>query len=1188
MAYVIFVLSIVVSSTITSAQPSLYFGIRDVNDLRRKAVTTHRNIDMLLEESVRTMLADQIYYLPPSTNEQFTRPSFLIERYGNNLAPLAFYCLLHPENERALEFSLLYMDRLCKLTSWYATDTPDSVLPVSHTLTGFASAYDFLYIYLDENRRQDYLQRILNETEVFYKQSMYRWWGHSYLQNHVVTIYVSILHGALVLKEQNVTTSMAWLDRAIAQLEKTMFLLNQVVDGSLTEGVHYTSYTSRSLTQYAYLARRHWEINHMGDVWFRNHFWYYYCTVFPGFQRTIGVADAHFDWGYGPESQLRFLDTYVMRTGYGNWLANHIRGNRKTGMYEAVSEATSSEKWCTLHTEFLWYNSSLIAKSPSQYKQPHLHVFNDWGVVTYTDAGPGISNHYPTFLAFKSGKMHGQAVFDVVNQGMYKTWVRGWSSFNPGHEHPDQNMLIFAPNGKLFITDSLYSPKYSFLNNVLMFSVAGDKNVNSCLGPWVGQLGECSKWLTWNEPNVRNNGGEIITAKLTAKGLHISGEAVDSYDSTLGLKSVYRNILLINSDLLLVLDHVELKDYSNVKMCSAYFHNKDNPFHETIRENSDDFLQANAQVTIDNERYNVYWQADSEKQEYQLQSKQYWSAYTNRSTNFVNITFSLRKKTRIVYAFSSPKLKVQNLEFLELREDSVDILLRTDKATHKATVVTTYNNPLIRARELGFPGYASLKSMKQYTLGKNSDRKTGTYIKDSYSKTLQKRNMDDDSSGMEPTITRTIKYALLVGGVIALIRKLNLKRKGIYGARFTNRNFLMFNYLLCAILMAVLFVIYVHMSQYHEPIMSYQRVLQSRTENRSDTRAATITSLSLLKQLQKIIITALPFSGTEVVSQMFIHNPDFVYMQLLTDDYVNHRQSIKNDSLHSPRKSAVKDDLLASWLTQVLEHKTVIADRCNESLTQVTTSKRFPRGQVYETPPLKYLREILNSSFLSAKDKNYRTYDRDMLCRHAEKFPNALQVINYDDANWTMWMSRLHDRFGSSLRVVYIVCDPRNWVVNVRALFQYRNLASLRQIYLSGFNIQSSDMLQKMATEPDFHKILARLWLSYTLKALQYFQNVKTENIEIISWEEIIRRPSTIIKRVYNFTGMPLPPSMEHQLLQATRSGVFQVPYIGVIDENSIYRWQDNLTKSEASDVWKICTKAVDRLKTLKFVFEKK
>eukprot|EP00061_Rhincodon_typus_P014497 g41543.t1 len=160
-----------------------------------------------------------------------------------------------------------------------------------------------------------------------------------------------------------------------------MVLLKDVKDGSLYEGVAYGSYTTRSLFQYMFLVQKHFNISHFDHPWIKQHFAFYYRTVLPGystehgmkqileagrtvalgeelllsiletgFQRTVAIADSNYNWFYGPESQLVFLDTYVMRNGSGNWLAEQIRKYR---IQEGPGTPAKGQRWCTLHTEFL-------------------------------------------------------------------------------------------------------------------------------------------------------------------------------------------------------------------------------------------------------------------------------------------------------------------------------------------------------------------------------------------------------------------------------------------------------------------------------------------------------------------------------------------------------------------------------------------------------------------------------------------------------------------------------------------------------------------------------------------------------------------------------------------------------------------------------------------------------------------
>ncbi|KAG8009579.1 Dermatan-sulfate epimerase-like protein, partial [Nibea albiflora] len=109
------------------------------------------------------MLSNVPFYMPPVKHAEFT--SKWNEIYGNNLPPLALYCLLCPEDSAALQFLIKFMDRMAEYPDWKVTSAPNDEVPMAHSLTGFATAYDFIYSYLDAQRRDVYLKKIRSETE---------------------------------------------------------------------------------------------------------------------------------------------------------------------------------------------------------------------------------------------------------------------------------------------------------------------------------------------------------------------------------------------------------------------------------------------------------------------------------------------------------------------------------------------------------------------------------------------------------------------------------------------------------------------------------------------------------------------------------------------------------------------------------------------------------------------------------------------------------------------------------------------------------------------------------------------------------------------------------------------------------------------------------------------------------------
>ena len=328
-----------------------------------------------------------------------------------------------------------------------------------------------------------------------------------------------------------------WKDAAVSLFEKSLFIFSHITDGSIDEGVAYGSYTTRGHFQYVYLSKRHHltDVDHTINPWLRAHLWFNYATVLPGFQRTVGIADSNHNWFYGPEFQLVFLDAHVLRSGHANWLADRIRATRVPDDSSPLSPHYS-QKWSLTHLEYVFYDASIEPVPLPPPPSSGVHIFHDWGVAAYGGGHP-TSDSGATFLAFKSGALNGEAVAEMVEHGVTKEryggeepvfrFAGGWWNFNAGHEHPDQNSFVFAPNGRLVVSDTLYAPKLSSLNSVLMFQPGGGGGGGACEQPWEGQVGECGKWLGYEVTPVPR--GRIVSVTEARDMVHMVGEAAGAY-----------------------------------------------------------------------------------------------------------------------------------------------------------------------------------------------------------------------------------------------------------------------------------------------------------------------------------------------------------------------------------------------------------------------------------------------------------------------------------------------------------------------------------------------------------------------------------------------------------------------------------------------------------------------------------
>lgn len=330
---------------------------------------------------------------------------------------------------------------------------------------------------------------------------------------------------------------------------------------------------------------------------------------------------------------------------------------------------------------FCRYDPGLIPKPPSDFGTSQLHHFEDWGVVTYGSALPADTNR--TFLSFKSGKLGGRAIYDIVHRNKYKEWVKGWRNFNAGHEHPDQNSFTFAPNGVPFITEALYGPKYTLLNNAVLF---GSSISDSCFKPWAGQVTEncASKWLKYKVGPAADAQGRVEAAMRRQGVVFIRGEGRSAYDPQLKLRSFQRNLLLLHPQLLLLVDHIHLQSGSPTRAMSAFFHNTDLPFRGTKVDGV-----HGAFVTHGEDRYKMFWMDDTGHSSKELLG--YWNyprGYPYNGSNYVNVTMPLRyPHTRVAYIFFGPGVDVQSFT-VRSDDQRVDVYLATKEHTYTVYLLT--------------------------------------------------------------------------------------------------------------------------------------------------------------------------------------------------------------------------------------------------------------------------------------------------------------------------------------------------------------------------------------------------------------------------------------------------------------------------------------------------------------------
>ncbi|XP_006028604.1 dermatan-sulfate epimerase-like protein [Alligator sinensis] len=1152
--------------------PSLYFDAEDVPALRQKSRTSHLHLFRAIRSAVTVMLSNPSYYLPPPKHADFAAK--WNEIYGNNLPPLAFYCLLCPEDKAAFDFTLEYMDRMAGYKDWLVENAPGDEVPLGHSLTGFATAFDFLYNSLGNVRRQKYLEKIWSVSEEMYDYSKVHSWGKQLLHNHQATNMLALLTGALVTGVGKESQANIWKHTVVDVMEKTMFLLNHIVDGSLDEGVAYGSYTAKSITQYVFLAQRHFGMNNLENNWLKMHFWFYYATLLPGFQRTVGIADSNYNWFYGPESQLVFLDKFVMKNGAGNWLAQQIRKHRPK---DGPMVPSTAQRWSTLHTEYIWYAAELTPQPPPGYGTAKMHMFPNWGVVTY---GAGLPNTQTnTFVSFKSGKLGGRAVYDIVHFQPY-SWIDGWRSFNPGHEHPDQNSFTFAPNGQVFVSEALYGPKFSHLNNVLVFAPSP---TSQCNQPWEGQLGECGQWLKWTGDEVGDASGEIITASQYGEMMFVSGEAVSAYTSEMKLRSVYRALLLLNTQTLLVVDHIEREEDSPISSVSAFFHNLDIDFKYIPYKFKNKY--NGAMMDVWDAHYKMFWlDHHGSSPVARIQEAEQAAEFKKRWTQFVNVTFSIKNTVkRIAYLFYGPYVNVSNCRFIDDSKSGFQISLDVNNTENIVSVVTDYQNLRTRFNYLGFGGFAKVADESK----------------------VIKFGLGTEAIEKHITSDRTVfPFGFKVNMIAGLILGISLVILA-----FQWRFYISFSKMLRWILLLVIILWLIELvdvwSTCTQPICAKWNSDTTSVEPDTTHRAKQSEQNPVV--LPDVVITSLPGSGAEILKQLFFNSSDFIYIRIPTgyldvpetefeiDSFVDACEWKASDVQHGHFRllrgwlqSLVQDTrlhlqnihLYEASRTKVAQHSTISKDRKRRSRKRESLSEQKSKMRGNMDKDAEYIRELR---------------------RHLVYYPNARPVLSFNSGSWTLKLPFFQEIIGPSMRALYVVRDPRAWIYSMLynskpSLYSLKNipqhLAKLFKVengkgkcsLNSGYTFEYESLREELsASNSNPVSVLSHLWIANTAAALRVNGDLLPTNYQLVKFEDIVNSPQQTAETIFAFLGIPLSPASLNQILFATSTNLFYLPYEGEISPISIHAWKQNMPTEEIRLIEDICCSLMDHLGYPKF-----
>lgn len=1031
------------------------------------------------------------------------------EKVGNNLCVFALYCLLYPGDTKALGIAHLYMDRLASYPSWEVKGGEHDEMPMSHSIVGLSTAFDFLYHTLTPEKRKFYFERIRKATARHFERFKVASWGKFHLQNHVLNNCVGLLTGALIVNALDKRAEL-WIKLVTAHLNRTTTLISSIIDGSLDEGVPYSTYTSRSLTMFAFFANRHMNLNYYDNYWFRQYFWYLYGTALPGYKETVGIGDACKTWFYGPESQLVFLDTFILKKGYANWLAFKIKENREK---HGALKSSGSQQWTTIHTEYIWYNENITERPPAEDGITKLTIFSDWGVVTYGASAPPGS----TFLSFKSSYLHGRAINNAVTYKLQPHLINGWSSLNPGHEHPDQNSFTFWPRGQPFITEGYYGAKFSFTNNVLMF--APSKKTSLCGPPYEGEIGECYKWLAWMSTEAAGLAADIVGAYEDNGYVFISGEATNAYSPTMRLKRVYRSVFLVTPDVLLVVDNIEKYDDSEVNRFASFFQTTAGKLEIEEREG---YSHPEAVLYYDNKKFIANWVVTNDKPTNAMaQAINFPKAndFQYSESQYLNISGSLSEPiTRIAYVFYGPGPQVSLPEFSHKEESGYVVSVSVDSVKYNLRVVSQHDNPTERLSFLGHTGFATLHTSEDEIIN---------FGKDTYQPLPVLYDMEElqsETSSEPVTCNQSLGayFSLLLGVVCLLIVVLFFQRK------------IQYYWTVITINMVVIFVSIGRLEMQVANCEGSKMVVQVVHHHQSTADPES--------QLPSVFISSLKQAGAEMIGSLFSKTNDFLYLSIPVDISLKEFYN-KNPYIVDPcvwEINTAYSSEYSNWFRQLYQNPYKAVEKLKDDKDTVVSSKTI--------------------QFLSSK---------------AQRYPGARLALVSSSGFWDLKLSWMQVALGLSAKVIYTIRDPRSWVAYMLSSKEYEFIQiMLQELFASdpcsvrGTLHPAYTELKNLVMRKDFDdpvKLLAHLWYADTLATLDVLSG--TNSYLIMRVEDLVAEPENTAEMIFAFIGVPFSTAARHYVLQMTRSNDFKLPFNEQLRPTNLNFWQNILTTDDVETI---------------------
>lgn len=506
--------------------PRVYVTATELEDLRRRARTTHREIWQQALQNIRALKVD-----PPAPPAQARRSQ---NEVGIGIAEAALAYKIEGDR-KYLDAARRYMDAAVSYDVWgYSYNKPNVDLAAGHLLYGLGWGYDLLYHDLSETERTRYREKLSKQARLlaaYYKPKPGR--TYSYSQNHVFIPMAGLAVAAYALYDE-VEDAPSWARLTRAIYDRVLATYSE--DGYYYEGFEYWIFSTPWLVHYLD-AQAHAAGEDLYDrPGLREMYKYVAHSMLPSGEYVFDFGDIF----EGPLTRAGRGEDYKRTHPGGRFYTNYnilyrmaqrFRSGEALGVAQWMkgSNQVNAEDFWSL----LWYDPTV--KPVPITAQPNWHYFPDHEVVYWRSGW----TKEATAFAFKCGPPEGHHTAELLKR--FPDW-----HLSAGHAHPDANSFIIFAGGQYLTGDTGYA------------GIPMTEHHNSVLIGGRGQAKEGKGHDAWADVSYdRLNRIKIDEVKVERNQVLIIGDATAAYEADLGLTRFKRNFRYTAPNKFTVSDEIE-------------------------------------------------------------------------------------------------------------------------------------------------------------------------------------------------------------------------------------------------------------------------------------------------------------------------------------------------------------------------------------------------------------------------------------------------------------------------------------------------------------------------------------------------------------------------------------------------------------------------------------------------------